>query len=244
MIMISPTTQKKISSHSIATCVLSNFGIQASVAGIASIQASNPYEWSVADIIDTLAELEISAKEIAVKDILLRRKLPTSQVLYLITCAEFAYVVQFDLQLNENVITPVDGCPNVTMYGLIKLVKKNIWDVALFECSIKTEPKSSLLPALDTHWFWSGILSNSNNYIKSGLAVLLTNVFALGTSMFSMVVYNRIIPANAIESLYALVFGMGLLLAVDFMTRQIGGNFCLLLLIMQTIQYPINCLSR
>ena len=78
---------------------------------------------------------------------------------------------------------------------------------------------------ISSYLFWSGLLKKSNNYIKSGFAVMLTNVFALGTSMFSMVVYNRIIPANAIESLYALVFGMGLLLAVDFMTRQIRGEF-------------------
>jgi ATP-binding cassette subfamily C protein LapB len=219
------STHKKISSHSIATCVLSNFGIQTSVAGIAAIQAVNPYEWSTADIIDTFSELEISAKEITVEDLRSRQSLPTSQVIYLITFTDLAYVVQFDLQTNEKVIVPVDGSPDKTIFGLIKLVKKNKSSATIFECSFKSEPKSSLLPFLDSHWFWSGILKNSNNYIKSGFAVLLTNVFALGTSMFSMVVYNRIIPANAIESLYALVFGMGLLLAVDFMTRQIRGEF-------------------
>ena len=117
--MSNSNTHKKISLHAIATCVQPNFGIQATVAGIAAIQAFNPFEWSVSDVIDILAELEISAKEIAVKDFLKRQDSATSQVIYLIVFSDFSYVVQFDLQTNEKVIVPVDGSSNVTMFELI-----------------------------------------------------------------------------------------------------------------------------
>ena len=53
----------------------------------------------------------------------------------------------------------------------------------------------------------------------AGLASLVTNVFAVGTSLFAMIVYNRIIPSNATSSLLVLVIGMGILLLADYLIK-------------------------
>jgi ATP-binding cassette subfamily C protein LapB len=75
------------------------------------------------------------------------------------------------------------------------------------------------------HWFWGPILRNGWIYGQVALAALLANVFALGTSFFSMIVYDRVIPNNAIDTLMALLVGVGIVFASDFVIRTLRGYF-------------------
>ena len=43
------------------------------------------------------------------------------------------------------------------------------------------------------------------------IAALLSNILGLSTSLFVMVVYDRVLPNQATQSLYALAIGVGLL---------------------------------
>ena len=52
----------------------------------------------------------------------------------------------------------------------------------------------------------------------------MVNVFAITTAMFTMIVYNKIIPANAIDSLIVLVSGVAVIILVDLITRSIRSN--------------------
>jgi ABC-type bacteriocin/lantibiotic exporter with double-glycine peptidase domain len=95
----------------------------------------------------------------------------------------------------------------------------------LFKCSRRTAEHLAVVPGVEAHWFWSTIWSNRDLYLMSGLAALLTNTFALGVSMFSMIVYNRVIPSNAMDSLLVLVSGMLLLMIVDYVVRTVRNSF-------------------
>lgn len=75
------------------------------------------------------------------------------------------------------------------------------------------------------HWFWGPILRNGWIYGQVALAALLANIFALGTSFFSMIVYDRVIPNNAIDTLVALLVGVGIVFASDFVIRTLRGYF-------------------
>lgn len=77
------------------------------------------------------------------------------------------------------------------------------------------------IPGVESHWFFAPIWKNRRFLLQAGLASLLTNFFAVATSLFSMVVYNRIIPANAMSSLYVLVTGMCVLLIADYAIKTI-----------------------
>ena len=77
----------------------------------------------------------------------------------------------------------------------------------------------AVIPGMESHWFFSPIWKNRRFLFQSALAALLTNLFALGTSMFSMVVYNKIIPANAMSSLTVLVIGMFILILTDYAVK-------------------------
>ncbi len=48
-------------------------------------------------------------------------------------------------------------------------------------------------------WLTGPIRANRSLYLQVALAAVLVNLFGLATSLFSMTVYNRIVPNNAID---------------------------------------------
>ncbi|TVQ01061.1 MAG: type I secretion system permease/ATPase, partial [Roseinatronobacter sp.] len=60
------------------------------------------------------------------------------------------------------------------------------------------------------HWFWSTLAENRWAYSQVLLAAVLANFLSLSTSLFIMVVYDRVLPNEAIESLIALTVGVGI----------------------------------
>ncbi len=75
------------------------------------------------------------------------------------------------------------------------------------------------------HWFWGAIAENRSLYRDVLLAALMINVFALGTPLFVMNVYDRVVPNNAIETLWVLAAGLLLVLVADVVMRTLRGYF-------------------
>lgn len=75
------------------------------------------------------------------------------------------------------------------------------------------------------HWFWSAILAQRFVYRDVLWAALLINLFALALPMFSMNVYDRVVPNNAIETLWSLALGVLLVLGADLFMRLLRSHF-------------------
>jgi len=75
------------------------------------------------------------------------------------------------------------------------------------------------------HWFFGPLMAAKSMYWQVAIAALLTNVFALASSIFSMIVYDRVLPNNAIDTLTALLIGVSLVLISDFAIRTVRGYF-------------------
>lgn len=75
------------------------------------------------------------------------------------------------------------------------------------------------------HWFWSTLMQSKWSYTQVLLAAAISNVLGLATSIFIMVVYDRVLPNEAIESLLALTFGVGIALLFDFIIRSLRAGF-------------------
>jgi ATP-binding cassette, subfamily C, bacterial LapB len=75
------------------------------------------------------------------------------------------------------------------------------------------------------HWFWSSILAQRFVYRDVLIAALLVNLFALALPMFTMNVYDRVVPNNATETLWALAIGVILVLVFDFWLRSLRSRF-------------------
>ena len=83
----------------------------------------------------------------------------------------------------------------------------------------------SLHPPRIAAWLMNPIRANGGLYLQVVLAAMLVNLFGLATSLFSMTVYNRIVPNNATDSLIALSIGVAIILIFDFVLRLIRGYF-------------------
>lgn len=75
------------------------------------------------------------------------------------------------------------------------------------------------------HWFWGPNLVARSLYGRAIVASVVTSLFALASSIFTMIVYDRVIPNNAIETLWAMLFGVGIVFLSDFAIRNVRGYF-------------------
>jgi ATP-binding cassette, subfamily C, bacterial LapB len=75
------------------------------------------------------------------------------------------------------------------------------------------------------HWFWSAVLEQRFVYRDVLWAALLINFFALTFPMFSMNVYDRVVPNNATETLWALSVGVVLIMCGDVFIRLLRSHF-------------------
>jgi ATP-binding cassette subfamily C protein LapB len=75
------------------------------------------------------------------------------------------------------------------------------------------------------HWFWGAFAENWGLYKDVLLAALVINLAAVALPLFTMNVYDRVVPNKAVETLWALSVGMTLLLLWDFGLRMMRGYF-------------------
>lgn len=75
------------------------------------------------------------------------------------------------------------------------------------------------------HWFWGALSQSRGLYGQVVLAALVSNILGLFAAIFSMVVYDRIIPNRAMESLIALTIGVVVALGFDFVIRMLRAAF-------------------
>ncbi|MEX0277536.1 MAG: type I secretion system permease/ATPase, partial [Ruegeria sp.] len=75
------------------------------------------------------------------------------------------------------------------------------------------------------HWFWSALAANRWSYGQVALAAALTNILGLSTSVFIMIVYDRVLPNEATSSLIALTGGVCLALIFDFVLKNLRAGF-------------------
>ncbi|HOL63921.1 MAG TPA: type I secretion system permease/ATPase [Accumulibacter sp.] len=78
---------------------------------------------------------------------------------------------------------------------------------------------------VDRHWFWGALIEQSALYRDVLAAALLVNIFALVMPLFTMNVYDRVVPNNAMETMWMLALGVLLVLAMDFAMRLLRGRF-------------------
>jgi ATP-binding cassette subfamily C protein LapB len=67
------------------------------------------------------------------------------------------------------------------------------------------------------HWFWAAVAANRGLYRDAALSALLINVFAMALPLFTMNVYDRVLPNHAVDTLWAMAVGIGIVLAFNAM---------------------------
>lgn len=79
--------------------------------------------------------------------------------------------------------------------------------------------KDKKLHTHNEHWFWDTIKLSKPIYKDVLLASFLINLFVLATPLFTMNVYDRVIPNNAIETLWMFTFGVIVVYLIDIFLK-------------------------
>lgn len=75
------------------------------------------------------------------------------------------------------------------------------------------------------HWFWGTLAESWEIYRDVLLASVLINLFAVASPLFVMNVYDRVVPNNAIETLWVLAIGVSIVFGFDLLLRTLRGLF-------------------
>lgn len=83
------------------------------------------------------------------------------------------------------------------------------------------------------HWFWGTLAKSKDIFASVLLSSILINLFILATPMFTMNVYDKVVPNDAIETLWVLAAGIVIVYIFDTLLRfvrtyllEIAGKKC------------------
>lgn len=78
-----------------------------------------------------------------------------------------------------------------------------------------SEENKRTLHIAHKHWFWGTLKLSKQIYTDVLWATLLVNILVLATPLFTMNVYDRVIPNNALETLWVFTIGVVIVYALD-----------------------------
>lgn len=85
---------------------------------------------------------------------------------------------------------------------------------------VRNKPK-----AYEQNWFWSTLWRSRKIYRDVFIASILINVFALVGPLFTMNVYDRVVPNNAQSTLWVLAIGVSVVYLFDFVFKSLRSHF-------------------
>ena len=135
--------------------------------------------------------------------------------------------IALDANGDAIVISEIDEKSALIRRGVLATPKK----VALHELKpynrfllfAKKEQKPNRLTMGDPNdksWFFDPIKKEWKAYVQIGILTLFINIFALALPLFTMSVYNRVIPNFATETLFVLAMGVGVILLFDVVLKS------------------------
>ncbi len=90
----------------------------------------------------------------------------------------------------------------------------------------KFDARASDIRLVETKaWFWGTLAQFWPIYSHVLLASVLINCFAIASPLFIMNVYDRVVPNNAIETLWVLALGVGTVFGFEFVMRNLRTYF-------------------
>ncbi|WP_051786420.1 type I secretion system permease/ATPase [Endozoicomonas numazuensis] len=84
-------------------------------------------------------------------------------------------------------------------------------------------PRTLKLP--ERHWFWGTLLRSKKIYRDVLIASVIINLFVVVSPLFVMNVYDRVVPNNAVETLWVLAIGAGVAYLFDFLLKLARAYF-------------------
>lgn len=83
----------------------------------------------------------------------------------------------------------------------------------------------SMLNNKSQHWFFDTLKKSKGIYIDVLIASFIINLFVLANPLFTMNVYDRVVPNNAIETLWVLAIGVFVVYSIDLVIKLLRSYF-------------------
>ncbi len=75
------------------------------------------------------------------------------------------------------------------------------------------------------HWFWATLKRSSDIYRDVLIASIMINLFVLAAPLFTMNVYDRVVPNNAVETMWVLAIGIMVVYCLDMILKLMRTYF-------------------
>lgn len=113
------------------------------------------------------------------------------------------------------------GDQNLAQTLTLDILSENVAHVYILrpEKSIPDVRIDEYVKPYEPSWFWSIVLRDWKRYIEVMFASLLANILALATILFSMNVYDRVVPAQSVPTLWVLAGGVLIAAIFEFSLR-------------------------
>jgi len=123
-------------------------------------------------------------------------------------------------------IATTDNLDGIVTIPAAELEKQYSGTMLVVRPKIRLDSRSSeMTEAKERNWFWGEVMRHTPVYIEVVLAALLMNLFTIAASIFSMQVYDRVVPNKAEETLWVLTIGILLIYVFDFALRSMRAVF-------------------
>ncbi|NOH82461.1 type I secretion system permease/ATPase [Vibrio sp. 03-59-1] len=87
------------------------------------------------------------------------------------------------------------------------------------------ERSPEVLKTREGHWFWSTLWESRNIYRDVLIASILINMFAIAAPMFTRIVYDKVVPNLAFETLWVLASGIFVIFTFDLCLKLLRSYF-------------------
>tara|TARA_R110000868_G_C10970322_1_gene769714 strand:- start:11271 stop:13436 length:2166 start_codon:yes stop_codon:yes gene_type:complete len=140
-----------------------------------------------------------------------------------LTKSNKAVIITYKDEENLHVFFPETG-------KLKKITRQQDFDEIYSGALILVRPATVFELGSDTiasgqSWFWDTIKQFWRIYAQVVFAAVLINMMALVSPLFVMNVYDRVVPNNAIETLWVLGIGVTIAYSFDFLLKVLRGYF-------------------
>lgn len=179
-------------------------------------------DWNKYQNIDDL--LQIVTKQLGLnyrradfsKDVLNPWRLP---VVIEFKDGQVAVIEKVDQQGNASL--QLSGDQGLSQTFTLKALQENAKQIFIFrpESSIPDARVDEYIKPYEQSWFWNIVLKDWKRYTDIMVASMVANILALATIVFSMQVYDRVVPSQSIPTLWVLAGGVLIAAIFEFTLR-------------------------
>ena len=168
-------------------------------------------------------QVESAAERIGFRPHLMRRdvaRLTPRNLPAILEMADDLAVVIFEFR-DKQALTYDPARGEEAWVGLDRLQRNHTGRVVLLEPDPSRERGQDAQPAKDhrDHWFWGELYKAHSSFVYVGVAAAIINTLGFAMPLFTMNVYDRIIPNKAVFSLWVLATGVALAFAFEYLLR-------------------------